>query len=284
MNTIEEFQNKAILMLNDFDAFCTANNLRYFVIGGACIGAARHKGPIPWDDDIDVFMPRPDYEKMHQIWKDNALSSQYTLCRSNDKVNYRNLVTLMKDNNTTFINKHSINLDIHHGYMLDIIPIDGAAPTKLKRFFQITNAMVYSVFNAQRLPDNQGGMIRSLTKAIYFVFKSDKLKYKIWSRCEKQMTKYPYDEAEYITELATGVHYIKNLYPKAIFENYTELPFKDGVVKVPAGYDQYLTMAFGNYMEMPKAEQQEPKHDVVFSDLNNSYLKYKGIEYLKDGK
>lgn len=284
MESIRDYQIKAIEMLKDFDKFCEQNDLRYFVIGGALIGAVRHSGPIPWDDDIDVFMPRPDYEKLHEIWNDTFISRDYTMCRTDDKVNYRSIVTLMKDNNTTFINEHSQDLDIHHGYMLDIIPIDGAAPTSIRRFFQKIYASLFSVLNAQRLPDNQGELIRFFTKLIYTIFRSERINYKIWKWCEKQMSKYNFDEAEYITELTTGFKYMKLEYPKEIFSDYVMLPFSDYQIKAPVGYEQYLSMAFGNYMEFPPVEERVPKHNVFFSDLSKSYLNYRGIKYFNGEK
>lgn len=280
MEDIKIFQNKALEMYEYFSKFCEENNLRYYVCGGACIGAVRHNGFIPWDDDIDVFMPRPDYEKLYKIWNNKGDLENYSLCRTDKNNNVYDGGTLLKDNNTTFINKHSIDKDIHHGYMLDIIPLDGCAPKGIKRSMQKIHAATYSLFNVQRLPDNQGKIIRFLSKLILGVFRSKNIRYKIWKSAEKKMSKYDFDNSDYITELVTGFRYMKNEYPKEVFNGFKMLDFEDTQVKVPNDYDKYLKMAFGDYMSLPPVEDRKPKHNVVFFDMNNSYKKYRNIKYL----
>lgn len=94
------------------------------------------------------------------------------------------------------------------------------------------------------------------------------------------MTKYPVDEnTKYMTELCVNFKYVKNLYPKRIFERAVYKEFEGHLMPVPVGYDQYLRMAFGDYMQLPPKDERVPKHDAVFVDLNNSYKEYKGIYY-----
>lgn len=280
--SIRDLQKKALEILDYFDKFCIEYNLEYFVCGGCCIGSQRHQGFIPWDDDIDVFMPRPDYEKLSAIWGRYGDHEKYTLCRTNKELNYHDCGTLLKDNNTTFINSHSTEADIHHGYMLDIIPLDGYAPTKPRRMAQIFYASLFSLYNAQRLPDNQGALVKSLSALLLGIVPSKSLRYAIWKFSEKRMSKYDFYEAENITELVTGFRYMKNKYPKEIFSQQLWVDFEERKIPIPLGYDQYLTMAFGDYMELPPKEKRMPKHDAVFIDLNNSYKKYKGVWYCRN--
>ena len=276
---IRELQRKSLEIFDYFRNFCKTHSLKYFVIGGCAIGSIRHEGFIPWDDDIDVFMPRPDYEKLTRIWSNYADLKRFELCRSNDKINYHDCGMLLKDNNTTFINDHSKNEDINQGYFIDIIPLDGCPRSKIKQYIQIFFALIYSLFNAQRLPDNQGYFIRRLAKLILGIIKSSKARYKIWRFCEKQMTKYNYDSCDYVTELVTGLKYIKLKYDKKLFETTIEKKFENTVVELPIGYDQYLKMAFGNYMELPSLDARTPKHKPYFIDLNRPYKEYKGKYY-----
>lgn len=282
--TIKEYQQKALEIYKYFESFCKVNELRFCVCGGSCIGAIRHRGFIPWDDDIDVFMPRPDYEKLSRIWPEKGDLSHYSLCRTNEDKNYHDAGSLLKDNYTTFINRHSIDEDIHQGYMMDIIPLDGMAPKGFSRFLQKFYAASYSLFNVQRLPDNQGSAARFAAKIILGIFPSKKIRTKIWKYAQKKMSRYSYDESDYITELVTGFRYMKNEYPKEIFETAIEVPFENTTLLIPKGYDLYLKMAFGDYMKLPPVAQRRQKHDVVFADLKNSYTKYRGIEYLRGNK
>ena len=279
---IKDLQIKSLEIYEYFKNFCKKNNLRHFILGGCAIGAVRHKGFIPWDDDIDIFMPRPDYEKLIEIWNKEADSERFPLCRTDLEHNYHCCATFIKDNNTTFVNEHSINEDINHGFFIDIMPLDGCPKSKLKRFFQIIFAMIYSLFHAQRLPNNQGILIRYLAKILLGIVKSPKLRYKIWRFCEKQMTKYNYDNSDYITELVTGLKGLFYRHPKEFFSEIISVPFENTEIYLPIGFEQYLKRVFGDYLTLPAEKDRIPKHKPYFIDLNTSYKKYKGIYYCKN--
>ena len=135
--TIQEIQSKLLEILLYFQKFCQENGLGFVLAGGTCLGAVRHKGFIPWDDDVDVFMLRDDYEKLCRIWDEKADTEHYSCVRSNDQFNIRHSATEIKDNNTTFINRHSVDLDIHQGLMIDVIPLDAVPKSKWKQLWQM---------------------------------------------------------------------------------------------------------------------------------------------------
>lgn len=280
---IDELRGCALKLYKYYSEFCKEHGLKHFVCGGGCLGAVRHKGFIPWDDDIDVFMPREDYEKLSRIWGQYGDLKNYTLCRTDKDINYHDCGMLLKDNNTTFINKHSVNEDIHHGYMMDIIPLDGYAPSKISRLKQVIAASVYSLFNAQRLPDNQGFLVRTISGIILGVFRGKRIRYKIWSKAQQIMTRYSWEYSDYITELVTGFRYMKNKYPKYIFDHAITVKFEDDVISIPVGYKQYLRMVYGNYLQLPPEDERVLKHNVVFYDMHNSYRDYKGVKYCVEG-
>lgn len=95
------------------------------------------------------------------------------------------------------------------------------------------------------------------------------------------MSKYPIRECEYVTELCVRYNYMVNEYPKEIFESAVYKPFEGYEMPLPAGYETYLSMAFGNYMELPPEEQRVPSHDGVCIDVDHSYRKYRGNYYPK---
>lgn len=139
---VRKMQLKGLKMALFFDEFCQKHGLTYFLCGGCCIGAIRHKGFIPWDDDVDVFMPRSDYEKLKAIWQDTEeYSIQYT---TKDKITQNQFLTIC-DNNTTFIKTYQKDLDINHGLVLDVLPLDGC-PTGFRRKLQKMWALLYSLF------------------------------------------------------------------------------------------------------------------------------------------
>lgn len=282
--SLRELQKKSLEIALYFKEFCNAHGLLFYMCGGCCIGSLRHKGFIPWDDDVDVFMPREDYEKLKVLWPQYANTEKYACVFSDENCVDGNLFVTIRDNDTTAIKPYQTNLDISHGVALDVLPLDGWPDGKMKRKMQVFWALVYSLYCAQTVPANHGKMISVLGKVALSLVPSKKIRYKIWKHAERKMTKYPIRECQYITELCSGPYYMKKQYPREAFDKALWVSFEDVEMPIPVGYDVYLKTAFGDYMTMPPKEKQKPHHDAVFIDLNNSYKKYKGIYYLVERK
>lgn len=277
---LRELQLKELEMLKVFKEFCDSHGLLFYFCGGCCIGALRHKGFIPWDDDIDVFMPRNDYEKLYELWKKEGDNERYPILRTTKDFFSGNIFTTIVDTTTTWIKPDFINLDIPLGVPMDIMPLDGCPSGKWARRMQIINGLIYSLYNAQVVPKLHGGVV-SVASKILLALVPKNLRYYIWRSCEKRMTKYNIEDCEYITELCAGPHYMMNRYPKKAFDSAVYKEFEGLMMPIPVGYDEYLKIAFGDYMQMPPKEKQKPHHDIVFGDVHNSYTKYKGIYYCK---
>ena len=276
---IAALQDKMLEILKYFIAICEENNLRYWAGGGTCLGALRHQGFIPWDDDLDVFMPRPDYEKLFKIWDNVSKDTKYKLCRTDFNKNYHHRVMQIVDLSTTFINKRSVNEDIEHGVYIDIIPMDASAKTKAGKLKQIYNSVIFSVYNIQILPEFQGGKaMRMGTQFLLDVVKDNKRRYKIWKKAEKDMTKYDWETAEEAVELATSFSSLLQPRPREWFER-KKATFEDIEIYIPSGAEEYMTAIYGDYMKLPPVEEQVVKHNTVFIDLDHPYEMYKGKYY-----
>lgn len=278
---LRKLQLKSLEMAVYFRDFCKQNGLKFFICGGCCIGAVRNKGFVPWDDDVDVFMPRDDYEKLGEIWDQKADTNRYSYCRADETHHYRNLFATVNDNNTTFIKTHQANLDINHGVALDILPLDGYPNSRGARVLQVFWALIYSVFCAQIAPVNHGRLVNFCGRVLLGLVPSRKLRYKIWQFAERQMSKHKISDCDNITELCSGPRYMRNKYPKSAFSEALDVDFEGEKMPIPKGYDEYLRMAFGDYMRLPPKEKQVAHHYAVFCDLSNGYKRYKGQYYCK---
>lgn len=279
MNNLKNIQSKSLEMANYFVNFCQEHNLLCYLCGGGAIGSLRNKGFIPWDDDLDFFMPRKDYEQLIELWPKFA-KEQYFLSKSNEDYLDRNLFVTIRDKNTTCIKPYQQDLDIPHGFALDILPLDYYPKDDKERDKQVRWGLIYSLFCAQTIPTNHGNLMKWGSKLLLSLT-SKKLRYKIWKKAEKEMTKYNREEADGITELCSGPGYMKNKYPLSAFEDCVYVEFEDTKMPIPKGYDEYLTIVFGDYMTPPPKEKQKPHHDSILTDLENSYIKYKGEYYGK---
>lgn len=278
---LRRLQKKALDTLIYFKEFCDEHSLTFFFCGGCCIGSLRNKGFIPWDDDIDVFMPRDDYEKLCELWQTESKDPRFLCLRTNDDVFTGNIFATIVDTAATTVKANQAHLDVPHGIVMDILPLDGC-PTGFKRKTQKLWAMVYSLFLAQIVPEKHGGIISLGSKVLLSVFRGKKVRDKIWRYAQNQMTKYKIEDCDYITELCSGPKYMQCEYPKEFFESVVYKEFEGYKMPLPVGYDGYLKMAFGNYMELPPKELQKPHHDLVFCDLDmNCYDYEKNIKYAK---
>ena len=172
------------------------------------------------------------------------------------------------------------DLDIPHGVALDIIPLDGYAPTKWKRKWQCMHALFYSLFCAQTIPKKHGGLMVLGSKMLLFIFRGKKIRYRIYSRAKRKMTRYKIADCQYITELCSGPYYMKKKYKSEWFKEAKWVEFEGRQMPIPIGYDGYLKEAFGDYLTFPDEEKRKPPHDYLYLDLENGYEKYKGLKYM----
>ncbi len=273
LEQIRELQLKGLEIFLYFKDFCEKHGLLFYFCGGCCIGALRNKGFVPWDDDVDVFMPRDDYEKLLELWNNFADTEKYSCLRTTKEQFVGNIFTTIVDNNTTLIKPNQEKLNIPKGVAVDVFPLDGC-PAGFARKIQKFWALIYSLYLAQLVPQNHGKVVSLIGKTLLALVTGKNLRYKIWKFAEKQMSKHKIKDCEFITELCAGPDYMKNKYPKEIFASGVYKEFESHMMPLPVGYDKYLKMAFGDYMNLPPKEKQVCHHDIIFMDLENSYKKY----------
>lgn len=267
MTDIKKIQRISLSMAKEFYDFCESNGLLCYLCGGGCIGAVRNGGMIPWDDDLDFFMPRADYERAWRLWKDNC----YVLERPSEGLVTHDLFFKIRDSRTTYIREYEMDVDAVRGVALDVLPLDGYPRKRLSRTAQCIWACVYSLFCAQLIPRNHGRIVRLVSRVLLALVPSKKRRYRIWRFAEKQMTKYPMEKCIGYTELCSGPKYMKNFYPIEVFSGAIRVPFENTVLPIPSGYDEYLRIAFGDYMKLPPEEECVPFHDAAVSELDKSY-------------
>lgn len=265
-------QQKSLELLDYFKAICDENGLRFYLCGGCCIGAVRHKGFIPWDDDVDVFMPRKDYERLAQLWNSVADTAHYSYVRTT-KTHYTRLMhCAINDNRTTFIKERQKDLDTWHGIRLEIIPLDGCPSSRFKRKMQLMWALIYQIYNVQEPPTSKGRAANIIGRLMLAVVPFKSWRYAVWRLAEKRMSRFDFDKSEKITELVTRYQYMVNEYPAEAFKDSVMMEFEGRKMPLPCGYDTYLKMAFKDYMTLPPVEERVPKHDAVRIDVNNGFV------------
>jgi len=277
---IADFQTELLLILHEFEKICDRYGLRWWTTGGTSIGALRHRGFIPWDDDLDVVMPRPDYERLWALQDEINRDSRFILTRTGEEKNYHHRVMQLVDTETTFIHARSAQEDLEHGVYIDIIPLDARAPGKLGYARQVLNAMAFSVYNIQCLPEYKSGRtVARLTALALWLVKNKKLRWRIWRHCEKEMTKYDWDGAKQIVNLVCDTKSMLRPYDAAAFRDTQKQAFEDMEVNLPVGAQEILRDYFGDFMQLPPEKDRHPVHNTRLIDLEHPYTAYKGKYY-----
>ncbi len=271
---LRELQLKQLDMIVYFRDFCEENDLRFYLIGGGLIGALRNGGFVPWDDDIDVIMPRDDYNRLPQVWREKHADGRFRLLKTDDEMFTGNIFITITDTNYTMVKANQVNVDIPHGLVLDVFPLDVCPDSRFARKMQFVWTMLYSLFLAQIVPENHGGLMGFGSRVLLGIIRGKKLRNKIWRACEKKMTQYKLSENKCVTELCAGPYWMKREYPKHIYEGVDYVTFEGIRLPCMSGYDEYLRSVFDDYMQLPPEDKRKPHHDIAYLDLNTPCAEY----------
>ena len=247
--TLKELLELQLNILRDVDAFCRKNNIQYTVDGGTCIGAVRHKGYIPWDDDIDIAMTRPNYEKFINSF--NGTYENLEVLAPELDWNYYAPYANVVDKRTILdegANGHNGKII---GVKIDIFPIDGVA-SDIKEYHLNRDRQKYlwSALYAKRIILSK--LWKNHKKAtIYWLLRKVQLFYRSYASIQKEIRKlaikYPFSEAEYVEDFIHPMPREVRCSRQA-FEEYHDVPFENMTVSIMNGYDEYLTNLYGEYM------------------------------------
>ena len=265
---LRELQLAQLDMLRFFKDFCEKNGITFYFIGGGLIGALRNGGFIPWDDDIDVLLPRDDYERLCRLWQEQYPDGRFRLLRTDDHIFTGNIFATVTDTNYTMVKANQADIDIPHGLVIDVFPLDVCPDSNFARKRQYFWTLLYSLFLAQVVPENHGGAIAFGSRLLLGIFRGKNIRKKLWRTAEKHMSRYKRDENECLTELCSGPHWMKVKYPKRIYEGVDHVTFEGIRLPVASGYREYLELVFGDYMTPPPEEQRVPHHDIAYLDLH----------------
>ena len=272
---IKKEWNATILdILKAFMKICKDNGLTYYCCAGTAIGAVRHHGIIPWDDDIDVIMPRPDYDRLLEIAK-TADFGEYEIITPYDDETYPLYFSKLSNRNTTLIEDRQIPCVI--GLYVDIFPLDAtdddmAKAKRLKdRYTKIINRLnavsTHNTFGEYlSLLKKKEEWGRFAIKTLAFFCRSA-LRRHLIRQMDRLSHLYDYDKAKNV-QVYTGSYGHREVFPKSWLGKGKEFPFEDTTVMLPECYDEYLRHFFNDYMQFPPVEQRIEKHNRAYLNIH----------------
>ena len=255
---LKQLQGEILSILDDFIRICEDYHLEYFGIAGTGIGALRHKGFIPWDDDIDVGMSREDYERFLQIAQKEC-GEEYFLQTVDTDPEYHLYFAKLRMNRTRFVENSLQKAGSVTGFYIDIFPYDEIADDEEEMEKQLNRAvrwgMILSIYKVKEPQIGQYGPAKDFVmRSIWHILHggmhlcgiSAKM---VWKKCNQAFMKKPEKGSSRMTTFAADAK--KWIIEKKEMEQLVEVPFEDITVKIPCGYDAILTRCYGDYMKLP---------------------------------
>lgn len=259
---------------------CEENKIKYFLDSGTLLGAVRHKGFIPWDDDLDIGMIREEYEKFLKIAPEKINSAYEIQTWSND-LNYGNAFLKVRKKNTKYIEVVSQNQTIN-GIYVDILPYDIYPTNKVNqnkqgRKIEILKRMIYSKSHYKNWSNSKSTFQLIKRRAIYipiqflcFFFSKQKL-ITLYERVAKE---YNNTDSDYVYEQTGATKYGKWVLPKKCIVNLSPMQFENHYFLAPMDYDLYLTSVYGNYMKLPPEKERYNRHSIIDVKLGDEDKNY----------
>ena len=266
---LKAVQNIELGILLKFDEICKKYRIQYQLFSGTLLGAVRHKGFIPWDDDIDVCMLRKDYDKFIKCCTKDELGEDYFLqTYSTDPTSVVQFAKLRK-NNTIFEPDNEVGALSHKGIYIDIFPLDNVKPGTKEGDKQYKDVHdVYSIVTStvkSRVTASKSLWKKALRYCFYGLTRVVPKSY-FDNKLQKILRRYDTEETEYVNHLTNGTggnRPKRFLMKRSTYIDMIELEFEGYMFPAPRDYDGVLTRSFGDYMKLPPIEEQKPHHGIV---------------------
>lgn len=271
---MKKLQAVELDMLVEFDRVCNILGLRYTLSSGTLLGAVRHGGFIPWDDDIDVAMPREDYERFIKEASSELDKDKYTVEHYSTDTNVRQIFAKLRNNKTTFIQPETLGTKVNQGVWMDIFPVD-RFPDDEKVQEKISKK--HSLYWKFQWADSKAfrGTLKSRFKKIVAWFMGVITRivgYQKFIKKEEKLNKAYLNDNTATVTCADSLSKVKWM-PFSWFDEYVKLKFEDKEFWVISHYKEYLEKIYGDYMTLPP-ENKRVTHLVEVIDLDTPYTYY----------
>lgn len=254
---LKQVQQTELSILKDVAKFCEERDICYCITSGTLLGAVRHGGFIPWDDDVDISMPRADYEKFLTYANDFIDGYEIVCTKLNNQ--YPIAIAKVRKCGTVMKEPSMAHLDINHGVWIDVFPLDkvdnvDALGKRAHKFNLLTTVINYKLKIST--PSKFVTKLFCVALSLLSVKSLDKIRTKIMTSDENS-------NAKRYTSFASNLGPQKLLFDETVYFPFKKLKFEDAMVYAPFKSEKWLESAYGDYMTLPPKKEQVNRHNIV---------------------
>lgn len=273
MSDLRELQLAELNMLKEVLKICEKHHITYFALGGTLLGAVRHKGFIPWDDDIDIGIPRPEYERFFVIARNELPEFLSAECYRTEKLSgvKRPVYACQIRNQNVEIVQHIANNPIRTHAWIDVFPLDGMPDNKALRIIH-SMVLLYRrmLIQFSMFDDNVHTKRKNrpwYEKAIIFIYRITRIghnnnPYDMMEKMDRSLIRYDYDSCSFLINFM-GAWKLKELFPKSVYGKGKQYVFEDLMINGPQDADTVLRQMYGDYMTPPVNQEEMVNHHSI---------------------
>lgn len=264
--SLKEHQDVLLELLIEFDRVCRKNNIKYILFAGSALGAIRHQGFIPWDDDLDVALFREDYDRLMEV-DPSEWNAKYYLQREYSE-HWPIHFSKLRKNNTTCLEKyHPKDNKTHQGIYIDIFPIDNASDNRFVRKMQFYASKIVQARSFWKRGYDTSSILKKIAMLLSCILPLKPIRNFVIMR-KKATTKYVH------SFLGGSSKFNKGVFDRAWITNSISIPFETITVPVSSYHDDLLAMQYGDYMSVPSVEERKNKVHAILVDTERNYTEY----------
>lgn len=267
LSELRQLQLVQLEMLRVVDHFCIENHLHYSLYDGTLLGAVRHKGFIPWDDDLDICMERSEYERFIQLWNQNPPEG-YLLQNKDNAAGFTQSFTKIRKEHTTFLQNEWEAGRYQTGIFIDVFPIDRLPDGGINRKLFLVEGMFYQLLNREFIPP-QGSWAEKMVSRAFLACIPKQKRSGLRKKLLADMLRRGKGGSE--TVAIETLWSMRIPLPGNLTEDYVQLPFEDGNFMCFGDWKSLLERHFGDYMTLPPEEERTWKHHPIILDFEHDY-------------